>query len=156
MAVDKIILKKIIVGTPVKRVTSGAFSIDNLSGVNTDTTESDGSILAYRPSTNDYEVTALRGSNNITVNYDSTNLSYTFGFTGGEFTGSLVPDSNEVYDLGTASKKWRDLYLSGQTINLGTLQLKDSGGKFVLKLVLQHLMTLISQEQISMIRSTKV
>ena len=131
MAVDKIILKKIIVGTPVKRVTSGAFSIDNLSGVNTDTTESDGSILAYRPSTDDYEVTALRGSSNITVNYDSTNLSYNFGFTGGEFTGSLVPDSNEVYDLGTASKKWRDLYLSGQTINLGTLQLKDSGGKFV-------------------------
>jgi hypothetical protein len=131
MAVDKIILKKIIVGTPVKRVTSGAFSIDNLSGVNTDTTESDGSILAYRPSTDDYEVTALRGSSNITVNYDSNNLSYNFGFTGGEFTGSLVPDSNEAYDLGTESKKWRDLYLSGQTINLGTLQLKDSGGKFV-------------------------
>ena len=131
MAVDKIILKKIIVGTPVKRVTSGAFSIDNLSGVNTDTTESDGSILAYKSSTGNYEVTALRGSNNLTVNYDSNNLVYNFGFTGGEFTGSLVPDSNEVYDLGTASKKWRDLYLSGQTITLGTLQLKDSGGKFV-------------------------
>jgi hypothetical protein len=39
-------IKKIVVGTPVKRVTSGAFSIDNLGGVTTTGAET-GSILIY-------------------------------------------------------------------------------------------------------------
>jgi hypothetical protein len=39
-------IKKIVVGTPVKRVTSGAFSIDNLTGVDT-TGATTGSILIY-------------------------------------------------------------------------------------------------------------
>ena len=47
---DKIYIKKIVVGTPIKRVTSGAFNIENLSGVDVSATESDGSILAYKSS----------------------------------------------------------------------------------------------------------
>ena len=131
MAVDKIVLKKIIVGTPIKRITSGAFSIDNLSGIDTTGTESDGSILAYKTSTDNYEPTALRGDNNVTVNYDSSQNEYNFTFTGNAFTGNLIPDSNEAYDLGSASNKWRDLYLSGNTITLGSLQLKDSSGQLI-------------------------
>ena len=41
----------------------------------------------------------------------------------------LVPDQNEVRDLGTSAKKWKDLHLSGSTIHLGTLRLTDNGGK---------------------------
>ena len=33
-------------------------------------------------------------------------------------TGSVVPSANVTYDLGTATKRWKDLYLSGTTINL--------------------------------------
>lgn len=39
-------VKKIVVGTPVRRVTSGAFSIDNLNGVST-TGAVNGSLLIY-------------------------------------------------------------------------------------------------------------
>lgn len=39
-------VKKVVVGTPVKRVTSGAFSIDNLAGVDTTGAEN-GSLLIY-------------------------------------------------------------------------------------------------------------
>jgi len=41
--------------------------------------------------------------------------------------GSIVPDDDETYDLGTPTKKFRDLYLSAGTIYLGNLVLKDNG-----------------------------
>ena len=41
----------------------------------------------------------------------------------------LIPDGNETRDLGSSSKRWRDLYLSGSTINLGGTELsKDTDG----------------------------
>ena len=125
-------VKKVKVGTPVKRVTAGSFAITNLGGVDVTASESDGSIIAYNTSTGNYEVTNLRGSDNVTVVFDSAADTYTFGFTNGTFTGSLIPDSNEAYDLGSSTKKWRDLFLSGNTITLGTLDLKDSNGNFVI------------------------
>ena len=129
---DKIRIKKIKVGTPVKRVTAGSFAITNLGGVDVSASESDGSIIAYKSSTGKYEVTNLRGDDNVTVTYDSSSSQYTFAFTNTTFTGSLIPDSNEAYDLGSSTNKWRDLFLSGNTITLGTLDLKDSNGNFVI------------------------
>jgi hypothetical protein len=32
---------------------------------------------------------------------------------------SIIPAANVTYDLGSASYQWRDLFLSGNTINLG-------------------------------------
>ena len=37
----------------------------------------------------------------------------------GNWTGNIIPSANETYDLGSASYRWKDLYLSGTTINLG-------------------------------------
>jgi len=129
---EKIIVKKVIVGTPVRRVTAGSFSITNLGGVDVTATESDGSIIAYKSSTGNYEVTNLRGDDNVTVTYDSASSEYTFAFTNGSFTGSLIPDSNESYDLGSSTNRFRSLFLSGDTITLGTLDLKDSNGSLVI------------------------
>ena len=130
---EKIYIKKIVVGTPVKKVTAGAFSIDNIAGVDvTSEVESDGSILAYRSSTDKYEITKLRNDAFINVRYDSSNGTYNFSFNNENIAGNLVPDSDETRDLGTSNKKWRDLYLSGNTITLGTLTLKDSDGEFVI------------------------
>ena len=45
--------------------------------------------------------------------------------------GSLVPDSNIEYDLGSPIMKWRDLFLSGNTVNLGDTTIsrdKTTGG----------------------------
>src|SRR5210317_757613 len=128
---ETIRVKSVKVGTPVKRVTAGSFAITNLGGVDVTATESDGSIIAYKTSTGNYEVTNLRGDDNVTVTYDSASSEYTFGFTNGSFTGSLIPDSNEAYDLGSSTNRFRSLFLSGDTITLGTLDLKDSAGSFV-------------------------
>ena len=41
----------------------------------------------------------------------------------------LIPDGNETRDLGSSTKRWRDLYLSGSTIDLGGTEIsKDSDG----------------------------
>tara|TARA_R110001632_G_scaffold6888_1_gene27679 strand:+ start:11275 stop:16497 length:5223 start_codon:yes stop_codon:yes gene_type:complete len=128
---DKIYIKKIVVGTPIKRVTSGAFNIENLSGVDVSATESDGSILAYKSSTSKFVTTNLRGSGNISATYDSSNNQYVFGFDQNTFSGNLIPSTNETQDLGSTTNKWRDLFLSGNTIQLGSVLLRDSGGSFV-------------------------
>ena len=47
----------------------------------------------------------------------------------GEVTSDLVPDQNEVYDLGSPTKKFRDLYLSNNTIYLGDDSVSTSEGK---------------------------
>ena len=43
--------------------------------------------------------------------------------------GSIIPQLDSTYDLGSASFKWKDLYLSGSTIFLGDIRLRDSGGQ---------------------------
>jgi hypothetical protein len=39
-------------------------------------------------------------------------------------TGSFVPTSTESYDIGTANNRFRSIYLSGNTINMGGMQFK--------------------------------
>ena len=47
-----------------------------------------------------------------------------------DFTHSLIPAADSTYDLGSPTRKWKTLYLSGQTIQLGTITLSDSNGEF--------------------------
>ena len=45
---------------------------------------------------------------------------------------SILPDTNEAYDLGSSSKKFRDLYLSGTSLILGSTTItSDSDGVIV-------------------------
>jgi len=41
----------------------------------------------------------------------------------GQIGDHLIPDTNITRDLGTANNRWRDLYLSGNSIQLGTRQI---------------------------------
>ena len=50
----------------------------------------------------------------------------------GTFTGSLLPSANIIYDLGNTTNRWKDLYLSGTTIYIGTSTLATSGGNLIL------------------------
>ena len=43
----------------------------------------------------------------------------------GAITGNLVPSANITYDLGNSTNYWNNLYLAGNTIYLGDLQLKQ-------------------------------
>lgn len=44
--------------------------------------------------------------------------------------GDLTPAVDSAYDLGTSAKKWKELHLSGNTLYLGNISLKDSNGGF--------------------------
>jgi hypothetical protein len=62
---------------------------------------------------------------------DWRRLTGSLGLQDGDTIGvDLIPDADEVYDLGSASNKWRDLFLSGSTIYLGDTQLSvNADGK---------------------------
>lgn len=44
-----------------------------------------------------------------------------------EVAGHILPSTNEVYDLGSSSKRFRDIYLSGTSINLGGAEITSDG-----------------------------
>ena len=45
----------------------------------------------------------------------------------GTIGGHVIPDQNSVYDLGSNANKFRDLYLSGSTIFLGSASITSTG-----------------------------
>lgn len=49
--------------------------------------------------------------------------------SGAILSGNLLPSTDSAFDLGSPTYKWKELHLSGSTINLGTLQLKDDSGQ---------------------------
>ena len=55
--------------------------------------------------------------------------SFKINFTNDSISGNLVPRLDSAQDLGSATKKWKDLFLSGGTINIGSLKVKDENGK---------------------------
>jgi len=48
---------------------------------------------------------------------------------------SITPAANVTYDLGTANLRWRDIYLSGNTIDLGGAQIKADAESGAIALV---------------------
>ena len=46
-------------------------------------------------------------------------------------TGNLIPTANITYDLGNSSSRWRDLYLSGSSLTLGNIVIKNTGGNSI-------------------------
>lgn len=57
-------------------------------------------------------------------------LSWAAGGSLSSVSESIVPATDVTYDLGTSAKRWRDLYLSGSTIDLGgsTFSVDDTSG----------------------------
>ena len=53
-------------------------------------------------------------------------------YLNGNINTHLIPDTNVAYDLGTAEKKFRDLYLSSATIHMGdqTISVSETGISF--------------------------
>lgn len=47
------------------------------------------------------------------------------------FNGSIIPSANVTYDLGDNTHRWKDLYLSGNTITLGDATISAIDGKLV-------------------------
>lgn len=46
-------------------------------------------------------------------------------------SGNLVPSADGVYNLGSEEYRWKDLYLTGNSIYLGNMTLSEVNGQFV-------------------------
>lgn len=58
---------------------------------------------------------------------DITGSTYTFDMTGEmSITGNIIPSANVTYSLGSNDYRFKDLYLSGNTIYLGNTSLSES------------------------------
>ena len=71
-------------------------------------------------------------ANDMTLVQSISGTDVTFG---GDMTvtGNVVPSANVTYNLGSDTMWWNDLYLSGGTIFLGGLEIKDEGGEVKFK-----------------------
>ena len=59
--------------------------------------------------------------------YHTTNKKLAPISTGVEVFGHILPSADVTHDLGSSTKKFRDLYLSGSTITLGGQTISTSG-----------------------------
>lgn len=57
-------------------------------------------------------------------------LPYFSSLDPSNITGNLLPASDGVYSLGSPDRQWAQLYLTGNTIYLGNVVLKDDNGSF--------------------------
>lgn len=123
--------KKVFVGDGATlggvSVDTAAGSIDNLTDVNIAGIVP-GQVLqwngaAFIPGNRDKE--SVFGDDS-TLLVDTINSAIVLD---GTVRGHIVPDQNIAYDLGSASNRFRDLYLSGTTIDLGGTTISVSGGK---------------------------
>ena len=132
-------VKKIVVGTPISTAVSG-LSIDQFTDFKV-STKSDGQILVYDSNEqafknfdfnigNGLEKFYTPGNDKLLIQIDSSSTPVISGLTS---HGSLLPGADSAYNLGDSDKKWKDLFLSGTTIHLGNINLKDSGCDFSVK-----------------------
>lgn len=64
------------------------------------------------------------------INDNFTELYASIGGDAVDFTSlgtNLVPRTTEIYDLGTSTKKWKDLWLSGSSLHLGDATITSIG-----------------------------
>ena len=63
----------------------------------------------------------------------------------GNISGALIPSGDEVYNIGSSTKKWANLFLSGNTIVLGQTKIESSGdGSIAIKSTNTQVTTAIS------------
>ena len=73
--------------------------------------------LHYKTSTNDVKAFV-----------DSAGIETIITRNFGQVDAHILPTADVTYDLGSETNRFRDLYLSGQSIKLGTITITDSGG----------------------------
>jgi hypothetical protein len=103
---------------------SNVSSISDLSDVASISGVTNGQALLWNASANEFRV------GDIPAGYADSDVQ-TF-LSGGTLSAHIIPAGNELYDLGSSTNKFRDLYLSGSTIHLGssTIQETASGIQF--------------------------
>ena len=68
--------------------------------------------------------------NGFALKYNSSTGKYDFGEVASDLSAvdqDIIPDGNGTRSLGSTGKRWKDLFLSGQTINLGGATISSDG-----------------------------
>ena len=98
----------------------GATAISDLSDVTSISGITAGQALLWDSGTSKFV------AGNIPAGYADADVQTFLG--GGTLAGHIIPATDVTYDLGSATYKFRDLYLSGTTITLGTKTISVTGG----------------------------
>ena len=86
--------------------------------------------LNFPDSPSNGDTTTLNG---VVYTYNATaalwdTISAAAGVDFTAIASNILPDADSSRDLGSTTKKWKDLHLSGNTINLGGIKLRDNNG----------------------------
>ena len=84
--------------------------------------------LYYDDTKVDSHLNQTSATNNQILSWNGTDYTWVDNSSLSSISGNIIPDTTETYDLGSATYKFRDLYLSGNSITLGTIELSDNGG----------------------------
>ena len=69
---------------------------------------------------------------NVIIDVGSTNDIATFTTDSMEIHGNIIPQANVTYNLGTPTLRWKDLYLAGNTIQLGNATISANATAIVM------------------------
>ena len=83
---------------------------------------SDGTVTIDVNNTGDLQGSVF--ADNSTILVDATNSAINLD---GTVKGNIIPDANEAYDLGSNANRFKDLYLSGTSLFLGSAQITAVG-----------------------------
>ena len=75
----------------------------------------------------DGEVAINIADEKIYVNNGGTIVQISDNTGGAEIAAHLIPATNDTYDLGSSSKRWRTAYLAASTIDLGGATISSDG-----------------------------
>ena len=119
-----------LTNTGVTRLTAGSGIVltDNTGNITITATAAGGGSSANAAGSSGQLQFNLSGSFSASANlvYDSANNALNIGNL--VATGDLLPSANITYDLGSPTKRWKDLYLSNNSIVLGDSTLSVDNG----------------------------
>ncbi len=76
------------------------------------------------------DVNTSAQQNGFALKYNSSTGKYDFGEVASDLSAvdqDIIPDANNTRSLGSSALRWKDLFLSGQTINLGGATISSDG-----------------------------
>jgi hypothetical protein len=92
-----------------------------------------GADFRYRTLTQGNGINITQNANTVEIGLDVTdNVTFNNLTVNGTVNSDLIPDGDETRNLGSAAAKWNELYLSGNTITLGTATISSSDGGIIL------------------------
>jgi hypothetical protein len=104
---------ELLPGQPIRNATQVTALTSNIEG--------------YSNSSNGITLSIIGATSNDLFRFQAGNSSYDVFKINGDGSvnvyGNIIPASNILYDLGSSNNRFRDLYLSGTTINLGDTKL---------------------------------